>query len=115
MKVYLCLPINSREEESLELRKMEAMDRALSITEFLLSELHPVTAINPLYIRASTYEEFITKCLSELLKCDVIFIDKDTDLSRRCRLEKSAAMIYEKQILTLDSEGNLLRLQKHLH
>lgn len=90
MKIYISIPMSGHDPE-------EQKAKAAKIANGIEALGH--TAVNPFVIAAqlpqsSTYADYMGADISELLKCDGIFMCKGWESSLGCRLELEASKIY---------------------
>ncbi len=93
MKIYISLPITGHDIEQVEARSI--------FTAAMLRE-QGHTPISPLEIDhrdPQDYEAVIGTDITALLCCDAVYLCKDWETSRGCRLEYQAAKIYGKEII----------------
>lgn len=108
MKIYLATPVNGRKEETLAEKQEAAMKRLDYIAE-LVKEFYPdAECINPVR-KILTYHKglmdrestIMGTCVKMVMDSDMIVLDDGWMSSNGCKLERSAAFIYGKQIKTL--------------
>lgn len=100
--IYISLPITGRS-------LAEVQKEAQRIKEAL--EERGYATLSPLDVYAGThptYEDYMAYDIRALLMCDGVCFAHDWHQSKGCRLEHSAAEIYQKQILTQTKEGDIL-------
>lgn len=98
MKIYISLPISGKDIEEVkqlsEIAKNEIIEKG-----------H--TPVSPLDVSPNTelsYAQHMGNDIAALLECDAIVFLGDWHLSKGCRLEMNAAVIYDKKIFSnLDS------------
>lgn len=104
MKVYISLPVTSREEKTLQEQVQAARKRAEflkgyldNFKEFEGSEYVSVFDLED-YDENLTEAEILGRCVTAVLDCDAIFLDFGWNYSKGCSLEFRAATIYNKKI-----------------
>lgn len=93
MKVYISIPIAGKDEK----KQREKADR---IKAMLSKKGYNV--VNPFEIYSGcspTYYDYICQDLRALADCDVIFLCKDWQTSKGCKVERFFAETYGKKIM----------------
>lgn len=93
MKIYLSLPISGRDEN-------EARHHADLMKAALSRAGHDV--VNPFDIipcKNPTYADYLCADLRELADCDAIFLCEGWQFSRGCRIERTFAEEFGKQVM----------------
>lgn len=105
MRLYIALPINSREEKTKKARFRAAERRSEQLramlaqrAEFELSDIVTPFDVNPLSEPVSE-ETALGRCVAAVLRCDAIYLDKGWKGSKGCNLEYHAAITYGKRII----------------
>ena len=109
MKIYVSTPVNGRRESTFEEKRKTAYRRATMLKAWL-SEEYPdaeiVTPFDAVPLDTTPDEpEAIGKCITALLRCDTVVLDRGWTASDGCNLEYRAAKLYNKQII--DGNGQL--------
>lgn len=109
MKIYVSTPVNGRKEPTLKEKREAAYRRAKMLKAYMKSEYPYATVVTPfdaVPLDSNLKEnEAIGECVSLLLTCDTILLDRGWNGSDGCNLEYRAAKIYKLQII--DGNGQL--------
>lgn len=117
MKIYIVTPVNNRKEATLEEKRQAAYKRVKDL-EYMISkcingaefaEFHSSFDgdIAPLNLELTrkmygfdlpSEAVIMGKCVQRVMECDLVFVDKEWDSSKGCRLEHKAAFLYGKNI-----------------
>ena len=92
MRIYISLPITGEKIEDVERR----IDAARSFIEGRGHEAVSPLAVQP--DRDAPYAELMGHCVAALLGCDAVVLLPGWGKSRGCRLEREAAVIYNKEV-----------------
>jgi hypothetical protein len=108
MKVYISLPVTSREEKT----RHEQVEAAKKRVEFLKGYLDNFVSFgdNPEFVSVFDldYSEDLTeavilgRCVTAVLDCDAIYVDLGWRNSKGCTLEYLAARTYQKRLFDMD-------------
>ena len=109
MKIYVSTPVNGRKEETFQKKRIAAYHRAETLSAYLKDEYPDAEIITPFDVVPLDVTvdepEAIGKCVTALLKCDTVVLDRGWTVSDGCNLEYRAAKIYKKDII--DGNGQL--------
>ena len=108
MKVYISLPVTSRDEPTKHEKIVAAKERVEFLKQYLYNFVH--FGDNPEFISVFDlqYSEDLTeavvlgRCVTAVLDCDAIFMDLGWQHSNGCTLEYIAARTYQKRIFNMD-------------
>lgn len=103
--MYLATPVNGRDEETLEQKRIAAHNRVKEL-KVELGKQHPDWNIVSAFDVCPAFGELdeaeaMGRCIALLMTCDGIVMDKFWRQSRGCRLEHGCALIYRKEIVEL--------------
>lgn len=106
MKIYIATPVNARREPTLSEKRKAAYRRATMLKAWLKDEYPDAEVFTPFDacpLDANMEEkgepEVIGKCITLLLKCDTILLDRGWTGSDGCNLEYRAAKIYKLKVI----------------
>lgn len=109
MKIFVSTPINSRKEATFQEKREAAFRRAKMLKAYLLSEYPHAIVVTPfdaVPLDSNMKENEATgECISLLLTCDTILLDRGWNGSKGCNLEYRAAKIFGINII--DGNGQL--------
>ena len=109
MKIYIATPVNARREPTLDEKRKAACRRASMLKAWLKDEYPDAEVFTPFDVcplDVSMEEpEVIGRCITLLLQCDTIVLDRGWTGSDGCNLEYRAAKIYGLKII--DGNGQL--------
>ena len=105
-RIYIATPVNGRQEETLEEKKMMAACRCEMLKQ-ILSEDYPEAKMLTSFDVCPRDErieesEAMGRCIGHLLTADAIYLDHGWNVSKGCNLEYRAAKIYGLVILEHD-------------
>lgn len=109
MRIYVSTPINGRKEKTLDEKRKAAYRRCKMLRTYLKGEYPDATIVTPfdfIPLDCDIKENVaIGQCISMLLTCDTILLDRGWTASKGCNLEYRAAKIYG--IEMIDGNGQL--------
>lgn len=109
MRIYVSTPINGRHEATFEEKRKAAYRRATMLKAYLHEEYPDAEIVTPFDVvpldTTIDEEEAIGRCITALLRCDTVALDRGWTASDGCNLEYRAAKLYKKQII--DGNGQL--------
>ncbi len=102
MKIYISVPISDRKDADTDMgKKIAAKNQADTVKQKLISSGYE--AITPFDIIPMdsniSYAEAMGKDMTELLKCDGIYLCSGWRMSNGCQLEYQGAQIFSKTII----------------
>lgn len=98
-KVYVSLPISGHDIKNVK-------ERAERAAQYLRDKgYEPVTPFDVSQDENASYSERMGKDINALLDCDAVFFLRGWEQSKGCRLERHAAMIYDKEMMHDASTG----------
>lgn len=109
MRIYISTPVNGRNEATFEEKRKAAYRRAVMLKAYLHDEYPDAEILTPfdaVPLDSSMNEpEAIGRCVTLLLTCDTVLLDRGWTASKGCNLEYRAAKLYGKEII--DGNGQL--------
>lgn len=98
MKIYISLPISNRDIK-------EAREHADLVKSALSRAGHnPVNPFDiPVLVKCPTYADYLCADLRALADCDAIFLCKEWQFSRGCRIERTFAEEFGLQVMYEDT------------
>ena len=109
MRIYISTPVNGRSEATFEEKRKAAYRRSVMLRAYLLDEYQDAEVLTPfdaVPLEAKMSEaEAIGRCITLLLTCDTVLLDRGWTASDGCNLEYRAAKIYKLNII--DGNGQL--------
>lgn len=109
MKIFISTPINGRNEPTFQEKRQAAHRRAKMLKAYMKSEYPHATVVTPfdaVPLDSNLKEnEAVGECISLLLTCDTILLDRGWTASKGCNLEYRAAKLYELHII--DGNGQI--------
>lgn len=122
MKIYIATPVNGRPEATIEEKRKAAYHRVCNLKEKIRimypdAELHSsfdfdIAPIKSPFEDMPTESEIMGKCVQRVMECDAIFLDDDFMKSRGCKLERDAALHYDKYFIFSDDMDIRKRLER---
>lgn len=109
MKIYVSTPINGRKEDTFQKKRIAAYHRAETLRAYLKDEYPDAEIITPFDVvpldENVDEAEAIGRCVTALLRCNTVVLDRGWTASDGCNLEYRSAKIYKKDII--DGNGQL--------
>lgn len=109
MRIYVSTPINGRKEDTFQKKRIAAYHRAETLRAYLKDEYSDAEIITPFDVvpldENVDEAEAIGRCVTALLRCNTVVLDRGWTVSDGCNLEYRAAKLYKKEII--DGNGQL--------
>lgn len=109
MKIFISTPVNGRKESTLQEKRKAAHRRAKMLKAYMKSEYPHAVVVTPfdaVPLDSNLKEhEAVGECISLLLTCDTILLDRGWTASKGCNLEYRAAKLYNLHII--DGNGQI--------
>lgn len=103
MKIYVSTPVNGRKEETFQKKRIAAYHRAETLRAYLKDEYPDAEIVTPFDVvpldETVDEPEAIGRCVTALLRCDTVVLDRGWTASNGCNLEYRAAKLYKKDII----------------
>lgn len=103
-RVYVSTPINGRKEATFEMKRRAAYERCEEISKRVKRMLDDECVIRTPFSAVKLEErvgepEALGRCITKLLRCDMVVMDTGWTKSKGCLLEYTAARLYGKPIM----------------
>ena len=97
-RMYIATPVNARSEATLDLKREAAHRRCVGLKAVLEIDFPDWEIVTPFDVTRHFGEvveaEAMGACITLLLTCDAIYLDRGWTASKGCNLEYRAAKIY---------------------
>lgn len=109
MKIYIATPINARKEPTFKEKREAAARRAKMLKAYMQGEYPDAEVVTPFDVvpldEHPDEPEATGRCITALLRCDTVLLDRGWTASKGCNLEYRAAKLYDKHII--DGNGQI--------
>lgn len=103
MRIYVATPVNARKEATLQAKRIGAKRRTDMLRCWLREEYPDAEILTPfdaVPLEESVEEpEAIGRCITLLMTCDTVLLDRGWTGSKGCNLEYRAAKLYGLRII----------------